>query len=51
MRDVANKQDQIIDKVENNYWKTSHKLGIRIPKTVDEVLNTDKETGTEFWEV
>ncbi len=31
------------------YWRTTHKFGIQIPKTVKEALAIDKETGTDFW--
>ena len=48
VRDVAKKRDRIIGKIAKKYWKTSHKFGIRVPKTVDEALQIDKETGTTF---
>ncbi|KAI2501062.1 Reverse transcriptase (RNA-dependent DNA polymerase) [Fragilaria crotonensis] len=31
------------------YWRTTHKFGIRVPKTVEEALAIDEETGTDFW--
>ena len=31
------------------YWKTSHKYGVRLPHSVQEALQIDKETGTAFW--
>ena len=46
--DVAKKQYHIIGKVVKKYYSNSHKFGIRIPNTVDEVLQIDKETGTDF---
>ena len=42
-------RDKIISKVKSNYWRTSHKFGIRVPKTVKEAYEIDKETGTDFW--
>lgn len=46
---TLNKRDRIINKVKSRYWKTTHKFGIRIPKTVEEALRIDRETGTTFW--
>ena len=31
------------------YWKKTHKFGIKVPKSVDEALRIDEETGTTFW--
>ena len=49
MRDVENKRYQTIGKVSKKYWKTSHKFGIRVPKTVYEALQIEKETGSKLW--
>ena len=35
----------ILRKVRSKYWDITHKFGIRLPKTVDEALAIDKETG------
>ena len=43
------KRDRIIGKVKSKYWRNTHKFGIRIPKTVQEAYEIDKETGTDFW--
>ena len=37
-------------KAKNKYWRTTHKFGIEIPKTVDEALEIDRKTGTDYWE-
>ena len=43
-------RNRIIGKVKSRYWwKTSHKYGIRLPHSVKEALQIDKETGTDFW--
>ena len=42
-------RNRIIGKVESRYWKTSHKNGIKLPHSVQEALQIDKETGTDFW--
>jgi hypothetical protein len=39
----------IIAKVKSRYWKTNHKYGIRLPHSIREALQIDKETGTDFW--
>jgi hypothetical protein len=42
-------RNRIIGKVKSRYWKTSHKYGVRLPHSVQEALQIDKETGTDFW--
>lgn len=42
-------RNRIIAKVKSRYWKTSHKYGVRLPHSVQEALEIDKETGTDFW--
>ena len=42
-------RNRIIGKVKSRYWKTSHKYGARLPHSVQEALQIDKETGTDFW--
>lgn len=39
----------ILGKVNYRYWKTSHKYGVRLPHSVQEASEIDKETGTDFW--
>ena len=46
---VLRKQDRIVSKIKSKYWRTTHKFGIRLPKTVAEALQIDKEMGTDFW--
>jgi hypothetical protein len=45
---VLRKQNRIVAKVKR-YWRTTHKFGIQVPKTVEEALAIDEETGTDFW--
>ena len=49
VKKTLRKRDRMISKVKSKYWRTSHKFGIRIPKTVDEALRIDRETGTDYW--
>ncbi|GAX09610.1 hypothetical protein FisN_38Lu038 [Fistulifera solaris] len=48
VKDVLRQRNSVIAKVKSRYWKTTHKFGIRIPKTVKEALQIDKETGTDY---
>ncbi len=45
---VLRKRKLIVAKVKC-YWQTTHKFGIRLPKTVAEALAIDDQTGTDFW--
>ena len=46
---VLRRRNRIISKVKSRYWKTTHKFGIRLPKTVEEALQIDEDTKTDFW--
>ena len=46
---VLRKRNRIISKLKTRYWRSTHKFGIEVPKTVQEALAIDKRTGTEFW--
>ena len=50
MPHVLRKRDRIVSKIKSKYWRTTHKFGIRLPKTAAEALQIDKETGTDFWQ-
>ena len=43
------KRDRIISKTASKYWQKTHKYGIRIPKSVKEALQLDKENGDTRW--
>ena len=45
VRDVLRRRSRIIAKVKAKYWRTTHKFGIRVPKSVNEALAIDKENG------
>ena len=45
---MLRKRNRIVAKVKR-YWRTTHKFGIGLPKTVEEALAIDEETGTDFW--
>jgi hypothetical protein len=41
--------NRMISAARSRYWKKMHKFGIQIPKTIQEALHIDQETGTDFW--
>ncbi|GFH56846.1 hypothetical protein CTEN210_13322 [Chaetoceros tenuissimus] len=49
VKKTLRRRDRIISKVKSKYWRTTHKFGIRIPKTVAEAYKIDQLTGTDFW--
>jgi hypothetical protein len=49
-RHVLRKRDRIIRKVKSRYWGRTHKYGILLPKSVEEALRIDRETGTDLWQ-
>ena len=46
---VIRKRNRMINKVKKKYWRTTHKFGIRLPKTVAEAFQIDKENGNTYW--
>lgn len=46
---VFRKRDRMINKVKKKFWRTTHKFGICIPKTVTEALQIDEENGNHLW--
>jgi hypothetical protein len=46
---VLKKRDRILSKLKTKYWERTHKYGIRIPKTMKEALQLDKESGNTYW--
>jgi hypothetical protein len=49
VHEVLHTKDRILGKVKSKYWKWTHKFGIRVPKTVKEALEIDKESGNDLW--
>ena len=50
VKDVLRMRKSIITKVKSRYWKTTHKYGVRLPHSVEEALQIDRETDTFFWQ-
>jgi hypothetical protein len=46
---VLKRRNRIISKVKSHYWRTTHKFGIKLPHSVEEALEIDRVTGTDFW--
>lgn len=49
VHETLRKRDRIIMKVKAKYWRTTHKFGIEVPKSVDEAYEIDRKTGTDHW--
>ena len=43
------RKQRLINKVKSKYWRTTHKFGIEIPKSVEEAYKIDRVTGTSHW--
>ena len=43
------KRDRIVSKIKSKYWVRTHKYGIRIPKTVQEAIEIDRENNNTLW--
>ena len=46
---VLKKRNWIISKVKSKYWLRTHKIRIRIPKTIGEACQLDRENGDNLW--
>ena len=46
---VIRKSERIIKKLKSKYWSRTHKYGIRMPKSVAEAIEIDKENGNTLW--
>ena len=46
---VFKKLDRIIAKDKTKYWRTTHKYGVRLPKTTEESLELDRQIGQPLW--
>ena len=47
---VIRKRNRIASKVKKQHWRTTHKLGIKLPHSVQEPLEIDRIAGTHFWQ-
>ena len=49
IKEVLHHCEHIISSLCSHYWKCTHKFGIQVPKSIEDALQIDKETHTEFW--
>jgi hypothetical protein len=50
IKDILKRRNRIIGKMKSKYWRTTHKFGIHVPKTVKEALAIDDQNGNTFWQ-
>ena len=43
------KRNRILKKMKNRYWRTTHKFGIELPKTVKDAKRLDAKNGNTLW--
>jgi hypothetical protein len=46
---VLRRRNRTTSKLKSRYWNSTHKFGIRVPKTVEEACKINLEMGTDFW--
>ena len=49
VKNILRNRNIIISKVKEKYWRTTHKFGIEVPKSINEAYAIDRLTGTTFW--
>ena len=49
VRDMLRVRNIITAKLKAKYWRTTHKFGIQVPKSIDKSLAIDKENGNTIW--
>jgi hypothetical protein len=47
--DTIKRQTRIVNAVNTWFKKKMHKYGIKVPMTVEEAYQIDKETNTDYW--
>jgi hypothetical protein len=47
---TLHKQNCIISKVKKKYWWMMHKFGCKLPHSVEEALEIDRQMGTDHWQ-
>ncbi len=49
IKKTLRRKERMISKVKSKYWRSTHKFGIEIPKSVAEAYRIDRESGTNHW--
>jgi hypothetical protein len=47
---TLHKWNRILSKVKKKYWQTKHKFGCKLPHSVEEALEIDRQMGTDHWQ-
>jgi hypothetical protein len=47
---TLSKWNHIISKVKKKYWWMIHKIGCKLPHSVEEALEIDRQMGTDHWQ-
>jgi hypothetical protein len=47
---TLHKWNHIISKVKKKYWQMMHKFGCKLPHSVEEALEIDRQMGTDSWQ-
>ena len=46
---VLQKRSRIVAKVKSKYWICTHKLGLKVPKSIRETIAKDCDNRNNFW--
>ena len=46
---VVKKEKRILQKIKSKYWARTHKYRIRVPKSIKEAMEIDRENGNMLW--
>jgi len=49
VKSTLKRRQRMISKVKSKYWRSTHKFGIEIPKSVNDAYEIDRLTGTNHW--
>jgi hypothetical protein len=47
---TLHKQNHIISKVKKKYWWMTHTFGCKLPHSVEEAMEIDRQMGTDHWQ-
>jgi hypothetical protein len=47
---TLHKRNHIISKVKKKCWQMTHKFGCKLPHSVEEALEIDRQMGTDHWQ-
>jgi hypothetical protein len=50
IKPVLKKRDRCLKKVKTKYWERTHKYGIKLPHSIREAIEIDRENGNTLWQ-